>query len=129
MGKTKLRADGANNYPLCPRPLNNKTTNHDVVARLNKGAGGNVSESCSCWRSVWLERHSSNDSGGKGGSYPGRSNLKNAASQGPLFPTHICDKQIVRAINSQTIWISQSRRKDASQTGRSKFIDCPVHWG
>src|SRR6266487_639474 len=81
------------------------------------------------WRKVSLESHSCNDSGGKGGSYPARSDLKNAASQGLLFPMHICDKQIVRAVNSQTIWISQSRRKDASHPGRSKFINCPVDWG
>src|SRR5438874_13506980 len=84
---------------------------------------------CGCRRKASLESHSCNCAGGKGGSYPARSNLKNAANQAPLFPTHICDKQIVRAVNSQTNWISQSRRKDASQPGRSKFIDRPVHWG
>src|SRR5437763_1543853 len=42
---TELRANRANNYFLWVGPLNNETTNLHVVACLNKGAGGNVSES------------------------------------------------------------------------------------
>src|SRR6266576_4785060 len=71
------------------------------------------------WRKVSLESHSSNDSGGKGGSYPGRSNPKNAASEP--------DKQIVRAVNSQTT--SHIRDNGGSQPGRGKFIDSTRHWG
>src|SRR6266487_2750019 len=68
---------------------------------------------CRVWRKVSLESHSCNVSGGKGGSYPARTNLKNAASEP--------DKQIVRAVNSQTT--SHIRDNGASQPGRSKFID------
>src|SRR6266567_1785217 len=71
------------------------------------------------WRKVSLESDSSNDSGGKGDSYPARTNLKNAASEP--------DKQIVRAVNSQTT--SHIRDNGGSQPGRGKFIDCTGHWG
>src|SRR6478672_3451330 len=71
------------------------------------------------WRKVSLESHSCNVSGGKGGSYPARTNLKNAASEP--------DKQIVRAVNSQTT--SHIRDNGGSQPGRGKFIDCTGHLG
>ena len=50
MEATELRAYGANNDSLWSGSLNDEPANHHVVARLNKRAGGNVSESCSCWR-------------------------------------------------------------------------------
>src|SRR6266550_8485715 len=74
---------------------------------------------CRVWRKVSLESHSCNVSGGKGDSYPARTNLKNAASEP--------DKQIVRAVNSQTT--SHIRDNGGSQPGRGKFIDSTRHWG
>src|SRR4029453_13362254 len=41
----ELRAYGANNYPLWLGPLNHEAANHHVVACLNKGPRGDVSES------------------------------------------------------------------------------------
>src|SRR5438093_12059964 len=71
------------------------------------------------WRKVSLESHSCNVSGGKGGSHPARTNLKNAASEP--------DKQIARAVNSQTT--SHIRDNGASQPAGGKFIDSSGHWG
>src|SRR6266403_848015 len=44
--RTKLRTNGANNHPFWGRTLHDKTANHHVVARLNKGARGDVAELC-----------------------------------------------------------------------------------
>ena len=40
----ELGANCTNDDSFCPRPLNNKTTNHHVVARLNKAAGADVTQ-------------------------------------------------------------------------------------
>ena len=40
----KLRAYGTNNHPLWFGPLDNESSNHDVVARLHKSARGDVAK-------------------------------------------------------------------------------------
>src|SRR5882724_2849018 len=40
----ELRANGTNDHSLRPSALNNETANHHVLARLNKGAGGDVGD-------------------------------------------------------------------------------------
>ena len=71
--------------------------------------------------SSWLESHSCNESGGKGGSHPARSKLKNTAAD------PIRDKEIVRAVNSQTIWnywnLIVFRGDSASQPRWGKLIN------
>src|SRR3954451_19548117 len=50
---SKLRANGTNDHPLWSSALNNKTANHNVLARLNKAAGADVTQTCliqyRCW--------------------------------------------------------------------------------
>src|SRR6266496_971754 len=83
---------------------------------------------CSCWRSCWHGRawrpegeRARSNRGGKGGSHSARSKLKNAVAD------LIRDKQIVRAVNSQTIWnywrVIVSRGDSASHPGWSKLIN------
>src|SRR5437762_446546 len=67
------------------------------------------------WRKVSLESHSCNVSGGKGGSHPARTNLKNAASEP--------DKQIACPVKSQTLRFKQSGGESDSHSVWSKFID------
>src|SRR6266550_5520452 len=38
----ELRANGTNDDSLCPSTLDNKTTNHHMLARLHKAAGADV---------------------------------------------------------------------------------------
>src|SRR5262249_16058495 len=40
----ELRANGTNDDSLWPAPLNNETTNHRVIARLNKAARADVTQ-------------------------------------------------------------------------------------
>src|SRR6267378_7106066 len=42
----KLGTNRTNDYSLCSSPLNNKTTNHHMLARLNKAAGADVTKAC-----------------------------------------------------------------------------------
>src|SRR5882724_2790977 len=49
----ELRANGTNDHRLCPSPLNNKTANHHMLARLHEAAGADVAQgdsrrSCDC---------------------------------------------------------------------------------
>src|SRR5438876_11042601 len=94
-----------------------------------------VEVSCrSVWlesHSVWLESHGSNnhatpgvscnESGGKGGSHPAWSKLKNTAAD------PIRDIEIIRAVNSQTIWnysnLIAFRGDSASQPRWGKLIN------
>src|SRR6188768_148134 len=50
---SKLRTNGTNDHPLWSSALNNKTANHYVLARLNKTAGADVTQTClvqyRCW--------------------------------------------------------------------------------
>src|SRR5436305_623681 len=41
---TELRANGADDYPLGLRALDDKSSDHNVVARLHKGAGTDVAK-------------------------------------------------------------------------------------
>src|SRR5512133_3007085 len=43
---SKLGANGANEDSLWPTTLDNKTTNHHMLARLNKAAGADVTQTC-----------------------------------------------------------------------------------
>ena len=41
---SELRANRTNDHPLWSSPLDNKTTNHHMLARLNKAAGADVTK-------------------------------------------------------------------------------------
>ena len=41
---SEFRANGTNDHPLWSSPLNNKTTNHHMLTRLNKAAGADVTK-------------------------------------------------------------------------------------
>src|SRR5258707_470628 len=42
----ELRANRTNDDSFWPSPLNNKTANHHMLARLNKAAGADVTKAC-----------------------------------------------------------------------------------
>src|SRR5258705_457099 len=43
---SKFRTNRTNDHPLWPRALDNKTTNHHMLTRLNKAAGADVTKAC-----------------------------------------------------------------------------------
>src|SRR5437763_72927 len=42
----ELRTNGTNDHPLWSRPFDDKTANHHMLARLNKAARADVTETC-----------------------------------------------------------------------------------
>src|SRR5204863_288522 len=44
----ELGTNGTNDHPLWSRPFDDKTANHHMLARLNKAARADVTETCLC---------------------------------------------------------------------------------